>query len=535
MPTGLKDTLSLVEEALSSERAALSLMMEQRHQALLAQLEEQLQSLEASGSTREVPVGNPREGARPSTGSGPRLKCSPVVAPVTAPQDLPEPGEEENPEEITLSVPTREGSPITPTKSKLRSQISHHAFQDDRHACLRVSERLARNSWFEAAVGISITVNLLVMACEAQYKGIESGYKIGFATFYNSAEDAWPYVGRVFDVLEIVFGTVYTLELIIKVFGLRLSFARSLWNWFDLSIVIFWFITVLGGLELVFNPMLLRVARLVKLLRVVRVFKTMQVFDVLHLMIGSLKASLWVSFWSFMVLGFIMGGCALTLNYLLEPYVLDTSEHISDRIAVYTYFGTFSRSFLSMFELTLGNWIPITRTLHEKVTEWFCPIILLYQSVVVFAVIKVITGIFLHETFKVAGSDDDLMIAQKARQMRKHVQKMKLLMAEADESNDGYLSNDEFIAIAQDARAKTWLAAMELEVRDAQLIYDLIDDGDNRVSAEELVKGIGRLKGNARSLDMITLMRQVSEMQDEMKSLKDSTKSGPSTVFCSTV
>mmetsp|Transcript_79574 Transcript_79574/g.257730 ORF Transcript_79574/g.257730 Transcript_79574/m.257730 type:complete len:371 (-) Transcript_79574:61-1173(-) len=365
------------------------------------------------------------------------------------------------------------------------------------------------------------------MALEAQFRGMHSAHKIGFSSSDDYSEDTWSSADRVFKYMELGFGAVYTLEVIIKVLGLRLSFPCSLWNWFDVGIVIFWCITVMGNLTLVINPMILRVARLVKLLRILRLFKTVQVFDVLHLMIGSLAASLWVSLWSFLVLGFIMGGCALWLNYMLEPYILDTSENISDRIAVYTYFGTFSRSFLSMFELTLGNWIPITRTLHEKVTEWFCPIILLYQSVVVFAVIKVITGIFLHETFKVAGSDDDLMIAQKARQMRKHVQKMKLLMAEADESNDGYLSNDEFIAIAQDARAKTWLAAMELEVRDAQLVFDLIDDGDNRLTAEELVKGIGRLKGNARSLDMFTVMQQVSELQQELRSLSAKAGKGP--------
>ena len=69
---------------------------------------------------------------------------------------------------------------------------------------------------------------------------------------------------------------------------------------------------------------------------------------------------------------------------------------------VYKYYGTFSRSMMSMFEITVGNWVPICRSLFENVGEplgWFslCSII-----VVNFAVVKIITGVFLATTFKVA-------------------------------------------------------------------------------------------------------------------------------------
>lgn len=61
-----------------------------------------------------------------------------------------------------------------------------------------------------------------------------------------------------------------------------------------------------------------------------------------------------------------------------------------------------------------------------------------------------------------------------------------------------------------------WLSAMELDVHDADLLFELIDhpdDGESTLSAEELVAGVGRLKGSARRLDMEVLHRDVKELK----------------------
>ena len=38
-----------------------------------------------------------------------------------------------------------------------------------------------------------------------------------------------------------------------------------------------------------------------------------------------------------------------------------------------------------------------------------------------------------------------------------------------------------------------------------RLVFELIDDGDQKLSAAELAQGVRRLKGTARSIDMISL------------------------------
>merc|ERR1712070_648351 len=158
---------------------------------------------------------------------------------------------------------------------------------------------------------------------------------------------------------------------------------------------------------------------------------------------------------------------------------------------------------LTMFEVTLGNWVPACRLLVEVVSEVWSPLFMIYLCVVGFSVVKVITGVFLHETFKVAGSDDELMIMQKERVTQKHRHKMQRFLMEADNTGDGRMDYQEFDKVMTDERVRTWLSAMGLEVRDVKGLFELLDDGDHTISSSELCNGVSRLKGEARSLDLI--------------------------------
>merc|ERR1712137_520053 len=111
------------------------------------------------------------------------------------------------------------------------------------------------------------------------------------------------------------------------------------------------------------------------------------------------------------------------------------------------------------------------------------------KCVVGFAVVKVISGVFMHETFKVAGADDDLMIMEKEKMRRRHRTKMNVLLQEADSSGDAMMDWEEFQNVIEDSRIKTWLSAMELDVRDPRFLFDMlntmVDDGDTVVSGIE--------------------------------------------------
>merc|ERR1719345_720517 len=104
---------------------------------------------------------------------------------------------------------------------------------------------------------------------------------------------------------------------------------------------------------------------------------------------------------------------------------------------LFEYFGTITRCMLSMFELTLGNWPPVTRLLSEEVTEWFMLICIAHKLTIGFAVVGVINGVILQETFKVAATDDMIMVRQKKREQQTLTRKMGLLFEALDASENG--------------------------------------------------------------------------------------------------
>jgi len=193
-------------------------------------------------------------------------------------------------------------------------------------------------------------------------------------------------------------------------------------------------------------------------------------------------------------------------------------EHV--RHQVYKYYGTFSRSMLTMFEITLANWAPAARILAENVNEWFMIFNLLHKFVIGFAVVLVIQGVFMQQTFKVAATDDTIMTMQQTRATEIHRKKMQLLFLAADEDGNGLLDREEFEKILGERAVRTWLAAMELQVDDVDKIFELLCGEDDGMTADELVSGVSKLKGGARSLDLHVLMIEHRKLLDGIADLQ---------------
>eukprot|EP00928_Gymnodinium_smaydae_P043322 TRINITY_DN29052_c0_g1_i1.p2 TRINITY_DN29052_c0_g1~~TRINITY_DN29052_c0_g1_i1.p2 ORF type:complete len:928 (+),score=137.89 TRINITY_DN29052_c0_g1_i1:74-2785(+) len=259
---------------------------------------------------------------------------------------------------------------------------------------------------FEVGSSAVIAIYALVMAFEIQYDGIGLGNDIKYPWVVYTKEEAWPSADVAFSIIGWIFGIIFTIEIILKMVGLRKFFLPDVWNWVDLTIVVFWLASKLGDLapNLPVNAQLLRLARLVRLLRLLKLAKTIQSFDSLYLMTTALAGSLQVLSWACALLILVQAGASLLLNQLLfDLYFNQPDVSDKDKLEVYEYFGTFTRSMLSMFEITLANWPPICRILSENVTEWFMPICIVHKLMIGFAVVGVISllkGIFLQKLNK---------------------------------------------------------------------------------------------------------------------------------------
>merc|ERR1712194_616440 len=186
--------------------------------------------------------------------------------------------------------------------------------------------------------------------------------------------------------------------------------------------------------------------------------------------------------WSCCLLGLFQVVVALWVHSILATWYLEDSAYpVEERKLVFEYWGSFSRAVLTTFEMTLADFTIPCRMLSEYVNEWFAVFFVAHKLTIGFAVIGVINGVFIQETFKVADTDDQLMIRQRERAMKTHAQKMDRLFVAADETGDGLLDMGEFLATMKEPEVQTWMASMDLDVEDAGVVFQLVDaDGDGR-------------------------------------------------------
>eukprot|EP00928_Gymnodinium_smaydae_P075544 TRINITY_DN5855_c1_g4_i2.p1 TRINITY_DN5855_c1_g4~~TRINITY_DN5855_c1_g4_i2.p1 ORF type:complete len:605 (-),score=67.99 TRINITY_DN5855_c1_g4_i2:39-1853(-) len=377
--------------------------------------------------------------------------------------------------------------------------------------------RIISSKWFECATCLLILVNALVMALEVQYFGLDVGFRVDYPDIHDSAASTWPFALQLFEVSGFFFGLVFTVELVMKLFGLRKAFFFEIWNAIDTFAVLTWIVTQVGG-SLPFNSSLVRLGRLARLTRLLRLVRTIQSFDALFIMTTAMKGSFDVLFWSMILMAMVQLTLALLLNQcLIEYYFNYCDEKDTECHVMFEYFGTFTRTFFTTFEMTLGNWPVPVRILCNRVTSWFLFLGVLYKVSVGFAFVGIINGVFMQETFKAALLDDIVMIRQKARAKRAHEDKMHRLFEEADSHEyDGKVTWDEFSHIISDPQVALWLQSMELDVSDGRSLFNLIDrDNSGTIEIDELIAGVANAKGTARALDMKLLLR----MHDDLRGM----------------
>eukprot|EP00928_Gymnodinium_smaydae_P018341 TRINITY_DN16988_c0_g2_i1.p1 TRINITY_DN16988_c0_g2~~TRINITY_DN16988_c0_g2_i1.p1 ORF type:complete len:515 (-),score=98.05 TRINITY_DN16988_c0_g2_i1:473-2017(-) len=382
-----------------------------------------------------------------------------------------------------------------------------------RRACCNLVFRLITNKWFDIFFCFLITVNAFVMAFEAQYNGYGIGHKMGYKWHSQSPADRYPYADEILEVLAWGFGIMFTSEILLKIVAYGWTFMCDSWNVFDFVVVAVWVVSKLGQ-NLQTNTTVFRLARLARLLRLVKLVRKLQGFDALFVITTAMKGCVSVLVWTFVMLGLVQMMIALFLNQALHAFYFSESGPWSeDEEVVFRHFGTFVRAFFTMFEITLGNWPPACRILAENVHEVFFMLGLMHKLSVGFAVVAIINGVFMQETFKVSSMDDVLMVRQKERAQRFHLQKMEALLLEADAGGDGQISLEEWQELLKDPTVRIWLSSMELDTSDAELVFELIDStGDGQLDFQELMAGVSRLRGSARSIDLEALRRSHNEM-----------------------
>lgn len=321
-----------------------------------------------------------------------------------------------------------------------------------------------------------------------------------------------------FLVGDLIFAGIFAAEVCIRCCISGWHFWRTWISYLDLVVGISCVIEIYIMLTATetFDLALLRSLRVVKLVKSVRMFNITRALAPLHLLTKCLEACVGMLFWSFLLLSFVQCVAGIVVGELCYSFMKDSNNDPEAREQVYQYYGTFTRTILSMFEIMFANWGPGCRVLVENVSEWFSVFFLVYRCVMGFAVLNVVSAVFVQQALKTASSDDDLAFRQKERDIAQYNRKVKKLFCSIDGSGDGAITLDEFTKLVQSPKLKFWMSQLELEYHDLLSLFEFLDNGDGQITLMEFIEGAQRLRGSAKALDIWRMETKIEVLFEEV-------------------
>jgi len=369
---------------------------------------------------------------------------------------------------------------------------------------------------FEVITNSIILANALLLAIETQYHGVNDGADLMPEKYHET----WDGFEVIIEHLNTSFTIWFVIELSMRLIAGRSQAFRQFWIWFDSLIVVFGLLELLeNNPAIVFEPSILRLVRLARMMRVFRLVEMIRAFDSLYLLVRSIQASIGALIWSFVFLVALQVAGGLCISQLLKPYWSNEDNDFESRLLIFKYFGTFGRMMVTMFEITIGNWVPSCRALMDNVTDWFALFYILYTCCFCFAIVRVITAVFITETQRVVSNDDKIAMRKKEKEKEAYLSRLRHMSAELDASGDGRVSYEEFADFIHRDEMKMWLATLEINAHELDNLFKLLDNGEGEIEVEAFINGVSRLKGPATSIDVVTILKTVNTINARVNQL----------------
>lgn len=333
-------------------------------------------------------------------------------------------------------------------------------------------------------------------------------------------------------VAEMCFLIWMSVELFVNMYGATGGFKKCvyisqsmLWNVFDMTIIVLFVVLLSTG----YGPALaaLRILRLVRLGKLMRTLRCFKIMRSVHNVLISLMASLSDLASSFLVMSlFIYVVALLMLHGIvlmsdkggLGPAKLSTSDlsywadgdmgaHMEQLFRLY---GSVPRTMLTLFMPVFGGmeWSEASRPVVQ-LNSYFVIIWVAYVGFMFVGLLNVLVGIFVDGAMKSVRCDSDQMVRDEVEALNFTVACIEQVFRASDSDCSGCLDRQEFESLLNSPQLVTQLQTIGVDTSQALTIFRLCDgDRSGMVSYEEFIGGCLRLRGSAKSADMMTLLYQ---------------------------
>merc|ERR1711970_1622272 len=154
-----------------------------------------------------------------------------------------------------------------------------------------------------------------------------------------------------------------------------------------------------------------RMLRDLKILRVLRIFRVFRFFEELRVVIASITGSMRSLFWTFVLLFCVVYASSIGILMMVTSY--DDAYEGKERAHRIEWFGSMEDTMIMLFQTCMGglSWAEVM-TSFRALSFVATAVYAFYISFVFFAVLNVITGVFLEQAVKASANDRDSLAAK---------------------------------------------------------------------------------------------------------------------------
>merc|ERR1719335_104106 len=136
---------------------------------------------------------------------------------------------------------------------------------------------------------------------------------------------------------------------------------------------------------------------------------------------------------------------------------------------------------------------------------------LMFFCIVTFGLMNIIVGVVVENTMACAKENEEKIQQMQDTEQTRVLESLRAIFEASDTNGDGTLDREEFIAGMKKKEVKERLATIDIPIQDLNELYDLLDENqDKSITINEFFKGCEKLKGIAKSRDIIDLSVKVS-------------------------
>jgi len=438
----------------------------------------------------------------------PMLSDQPQAPPLREAAQLPGAVREDEEEEesviwerlAAMSLPTRDNSRHMFNESQ--DVVDMSASLPEEKSCSSVVSKFVRSPQFDYISGGLVIIN-----------AISLGVQIDWQARHVTDETTLP-----FRVLETVFCSIFTVELLLRLFAFRWAFFRRphvQWNLFDCLLVFSQLAEeILSAMAkdgssstgVTANFSIMRMMRILRLIRVMRLMRILRLIGELRTMLlsilGSLKSLLWAVILLFLMMYII--GVYITQLVLDKRVSLPEKEDVTQTLI--DDFGSLGDAILSLYQAVTGgtDWGDFLDPLRSEISLIVVPCFMLYIAFVLLCMLNVITGVFVESALLNAKHDKNVYMINHIR----HLFSDTKLCTES-----GEISWDGFVCKLDTLEMQEIFKEIDIDISEAKGLFKLLDtDESNSIDVAEFINGFTRLRGPAKSLDLQLLMREMMRL-----------------------